>query len=358
MTSLHHSDLTGLALLARTGDRELRPVLLAHHTREFVAADRRDRRAVATYEALALGLIPLVPDDVVASVSAMLCQVLEAPPRVLALLGERRTARSDISPKALARSEGLTRHAVCELVAQEQRAVDIALASNVVAPLDAHSRHELVNRAVSDGELATVLLGRADLSAAERGALFVHGDAAERDRIRAELEGPLAAASPVIPHLSEWRRTRLLRAAAAADVPALLAELGRALGFPSTPGWQLHQPVEAELFALALTASGLAVEDCVRVLLTADKGIAASVPAVFRLRQVCRTTPRAVAWHLLGAAKPARKARAEPRKSGERTKLADAARAAASETARPARTPRASVLAGRRSRSTTGPDRS
>lgn len=356
MPSVHHPDL---ALLARSGDRELRPVLLTHHTREFVAAHSRDRRAIVMYEALALGLIPLVPDDVVADVSAMLRQVADAPPRVLALLVERRALRSDLSPEALAPSEGLTRHAVAELAGLARPAVDRALAGNAAAPLDAHVRRELVGRAVRDEALARALLARADLSAAERGALFVHADAAERDRIRAGLETAVAAASPTLPPLSDRRRARLLKAAAAADLPALLAELGRALGLAPAPAWQLDEPVGAELFALALAAAGLSVEDSVRVLLTADRRIAASVPAVFRLRQVCRTTPRAVAWHLLGAAKPVRKAR--PPSAGqpaERVRRAESARAAASEAARPAPARRTSAPAGRRSRSTTGPDRS
>ena len=104
MSSIPQPDLAGLAMLARKGDPELRPVLLTLHTREFVSAASRDRRTVSTYEALALGLIPLVPDDVIADVAAMLRNVAEAPPRVMDLIGERREAWSRPDPVRTARS--------------------------------------------------------------------------------------------------------------------------------------------------------------------------------------------------------------------------------------------------------------
>jgi hypothetical protein len=359
MSSFQQPDLAGLAMLARSGDRELRPVLLTLHTRAFVSA-ARDRRSIATYEALALGLIPLVPDDVVADIWAMLRQVPEAPARVMALLGERRSARSVLDPISRARAAGLTRLDVADLVILADAGVDLALACNPAAPLDAHARNELVTRATRNGDLARALLARSELSAVEKGDLFAFAtEAAERDRIREELEIAGAAARAPLPSLSTWRRTRLLRAAAKADMPALLTELGRALGLAPTPEWRLDEAIEAELFALALVAAGLPVEDCVRVLLTADPRIASSVPAVFRLRQVCRSTSRAVAWRLLGAQQPARKAGAAKTSGAARGKQAENARAvSAMEPARPSRARPASAPAGRRSRSTTGPDRS
>jgi hypothetical protein len=358
MSSLQRPDLAGLAMLARNGDRELRPVLLTLHTREFVSAAQRDRRIVATYEALALGLIPLVPDDVVADVSAMLRHVPETPARVVELLTARRNARSLPDPLQLAASAALTTTGVAELVTLAEPRIDLALASNLAVMLDARARSTLVGRALRDRALARALLARSELSAGERAALFPFAeDAATRDSIREELERATGVAAPNLPSLSEWRRTRLLRAATKADLPGLLAELGKALGRSPTPAWQLDEPVEAELFALALVAAGLAVEDCVRVLLTADRRIAASVPAVFRLRQVCRTTSRAAAWRILGANEAPRKSRPTASASA-RPKTAEGARAlSASDPVRTAQARPASVPAGRRSRSTTGRDR-
>ena len=360
MPSPFQPDLAGLAMLARVGDRELRPVLLTHHTREFVSSPARDRRIVATYEALALGLIPLVPDDVVADISAMLRHVPETPARVIELLRGRRTAGSAPHPVTQAASAGLTRLDVADLLTLGDGEVDLALAGNRGAPLDAHAREVLVSRAVKDGSVARALLGRPELSAGERGALFAFAsEAASRDAIRVELERATAVSAPALPALSAWRHSRLMRAAGRADVPAVAAELAKVVGLPAAPDWRLDDPAESELFALTLVAAGLPVEDCVRVLLTADRRIAASVPAVFRLREVCRTTSRAVAWQLVGGSEAPRRSRAAASGAAGRAKQVDGARTlSATEPARSSRAPRASAPADRRSRSTTGRDRS
>ncbi|NNM72664.1 hypothetical protein [Enterovirga aerilata] len=358
MSSFPPPDLAGLAMLARNGDRELRPVLLKLHTREFVAAALRDRRAVATYEALALGLIPLVPDDVIADVSAMLQRVPEAPARVIDLLAARRRARSEPDPRERAAAATLSQAESADLLALGDPAIDLALARNRNAAIDAHGRRELVARAAADRALADALLARPDLSAWERGALFRFvRDRAERDRIREELERAAAASAPNLPALSAWRRARILRAAAKADLPELFGELARALGLGEAPPWNLDDPAEAELFGLALVAAGLAIEDCMRVLLTADPRISASVPAVFRLRQVCRTTSRAAAWQLLAARELPRKPARATGAADPRGRKAEGAPGAVTERARPSPASRASAPAGHRSRSTTGPDR-
>ena len=358
MSCLQQPDLAGLAMLARNGDRELRPVLLTLHTRAFASASQRDRRTVATYEALALGLIPLVPDDVIADIWAVLRQVPEAPARVVELLAARRQARSQPDPRHRAASATLSAFEVAELITLAQAEVDLALARNLAIPLAAPARSILVGRGINDGELARALLARSELSAYERGALFAFAEeAVERDRIRDELDRATAVAAPGLPALSAWRRSRLLRAATKADLPGLMAELGKVLGLSPAPAWQLDEPAGAELFALSLVAAGLAVEDCVRVLLTADRRISASVPAIFRLRQVCRTTSRMSAWRILGACEAPRKSRAAASIPSGRKK-ADGARAlSATDPVRPAQARQASAPAGRRSRSTTGRDR-
>jgi hypothetical protein len=349
-----------MAMLARVGDRELRPVLLTHHTREFVSSPMRDRRTVATYEALALGLIPLVPDDVVADISAMLRQVPETPARVIELLRGRRTVGSPPHPVTQAASAGLSRLDVADLLTLAEGDVDLALARNGAAPLDAHAREVLVSRAAKDGTLAEALLARTELSAWERGALFAFApDAISRDGIRVELERAVAVSAPALPALSAWRQSRLMRSAARGDVAGLAAELAKTLGLARVPDWRLDEPAQSELFASALVAAGLKVEDCVRVLLTADRRIAASVPAVFRLREVCRTTSRAVAWQLVGGSTTPRRGRAAASGAAGRPKQAVGARAlSATDPARGLSAPPASAPADRRLRSTTGRDRS
>jgi hypothetical protein len=300
MSSLAHTDLAGLADLAQRRDREIRPLLLRMHTRAFASATVRDGRLLATFEAIASGLIPLVDDDVVDEVESALRSVPDVPSAIRSLL-DRHSAR--------ARQTAL----------------------------------------------------------GARAARYRSEAAPGREEIRAALALEPGLADTPLPPLSAARRLRMLKAAATGDLAGVLAEIGRALKLPETPDWRLDRPADAELFALSLVAAGLEENDRARVLLTVDEALARSVRAVFGLTRLCRTVPRAVAAELVravagmprpaeGAAKPARTERGSARDpKPPRTR-----RDGASATARtaPAPDPAASGPAGRRSRSTTGPDRS
>jgi hypothetical protein len=361
MSTLAQPDVAGLAMLARHGDRELRPVLLTLQTRQFVAAPHRDRHMAATYESLALGLIPLVPDDVVAEVAAMLKRVPEPPARVMAMLRQRRSAHSLYDPIRLASGETLDPHDIADLVALARPEVDRALAANGGTVLDAQAVDALVGRAVEDAELARALLARPEPGILQRAALFRFAAEWERDRIRVELERAIAVSAPARAILTDARRARLFKLAQAAKFEALRAELGKALRIDPAPAWRVDDPAGAELFALSLAAVGLDGEDCISILLSADRQVAASVPTVFRLAHICRTTSPAVAARLVGAGTAAPAKRAPRRATASRPRQADGARAAASASEalapRPARGRSASAPAGRRSRSTTGRDR-
>lgn len=301
MSSLAHTDLAGLAVLAQRRDREIRPFLLRLHTREFACAAVRDGRLLQTFEAIASGLIPLVSDNVVDEVASALVSIPDVPSTIRVLL-DRHSAR-----------------------------------------------------------------GRQAATCA-RAVLYRSQEAAVREDIRAALALGPGAADKALPSLSAARRTRMLKAAAAGDLAGALLDLGRILKLPDAPDWHLDRPADAELFALALLAAGLDDDDRARVLLTIDEALSRSVQAVFFLTRLCRTVPREVATELVrivsgaagtGQAKAARSARAPA--SGPDVKPPRARRsggAIASGRTAPAPGPAESGPVGRRSRSTTGPDRS
>lgn len=364
MQSLAQPDLVSLASMARSGDRELRPVLLVLQARAFVSAAEPDRRMAASFEALALGLIPLVPDDVVADVHTILNGSPHVPEPVRALLRQRRRAHSADEPLRQARSGRLDAVDFAELIAAEDAEIDVALGENDAVVLDGRSLQTLVSRAIQNPTLALALLARSEPSAFDRAALYRFAGLPERDAIRRDLGTPACVSSGAMPLLSAARRGRILRLAERRNLPGLLAELGKALKVAPAPTWQLDEAPEAELFALALRACGLDAEDCVRVILTVEEALAQSVEAVFSLAEICRTTPQAVARHLVGAgsagrAVTARASRMPDTAGAPRTKRAESARALASSAPPPrSRGPRANALPGRRSKSTTDRDRS
>lgn len=94
-------DLFSLAQMARSLHADLRPMLLRTHTQTFAAARNRDPRAARDFEAIALGLIPLVTDDVLAETDAMLRRVADAPASVTSALAARlgRAGPAEAAPR-------------------------------------------------------------------------------------------------------------------------------------------------------------------------------------------------------------------------------------------------------------------
>lgn len=368
MPSPAHHDPAALASLALAGDRELRPALLVLQARAFASGPQGDKRSAASFEALALGLIPLVTDDVVADVSAILSAAPYLPERVRLSLQQRRNAHSMAEPVRLAASGSLGLDEVAGLVALERPDVDLVLAENPSLTLGGHLLATLVERARREPSLARALLARPEPSAFHRAALYVLADEPTRMGIRQLLERSGAVASQARPQLSPETRDRLLALAEARQYGLLRSELGLVLSLASAPKWRLKHPAEAELFGLALVACGLPAEDCVQVLLTVHRSLATSVAAVFHLAQLCRTTSPAVAACMVAAGvppgrlrkakppaakPPAESPQASPVLRPSRLKLADRTRAgeAIGRLARPSSRP-ASALADHRSRST------
>ena len=88
-------DLSDLARLAQHPGDELRPLLLRIHAQAFAAASSRDEAMCGNFATLALGLIPLVTDDVLADTAALLRTIDGVPPGVTAALaGTARAGRA------------------------------------------------------------------------------------------------------------------------------------------------------------------------------------------------------------------------------------------------------------------------
>jgi uncharacterized protein (DUF2336 family) len=329
------SDLSGLVALAQERDLDLRPVILRVQTDLFLAAPARDAETLAAFEALACGLVPTVDEETAAIVAGKLAPCPDAPHSVLlalarkggeprrkvieravrltpALLAEAVADGSDPAPLLAARQD-LDAAAAEELVERADPGIDRVLAANPGLPLTVFVRDTLLARARGDAELAQGLLRRPDLSAPERALLYDHADAATRTDIRTALV-PFAGLRPApTPRADAAAATRLATLAAAADRDRFAEALAETLGLPRA-AWEFDRPERRDLLALGLAAAGVPEEECIRIFLTLDPAISRSVAAVFHLVGLVRSTPPAVARHVVEsvldvAAAPARGAR-------------------------------------------------
>ncbi|WP_375458432.1 hypothetical protein [uncultured Enterovirga sp.] len=369
-------DLSHLARLAQSPKADLRPLLLRIQTQTFVSAQNRCPAAARDYEEIALGLIPLVTDDVLSETAALLGNVDDAPEAVLGALRSR--LAPDMPPPAPATADrhssaaratlaDLSPSEVDDFVSLARDEVDLALAANRAVRLGGHALASLVDRARFRESLALRLLARSDLSVADRAALYGFAPTDVRAAIRGEVEGHLARTAPSRPRPGTGAGERILALAAGQRPTRLVSFLAAELRLG--PGWRLDANHEAsrETLVLALRALDLAPDDCVRVLLGLDWREAKSVDVIFELAAVARSTSLDAAAYLVGSDVPQRQAPVETRRSdtreldrGRRGKAAagrlDAANPALSAV-RPARASGPSVPAGHRSKSTRGLDR-
>jgi hypothetical protein len=322
MPDFQWPDLSSLASLARTQDLDLRPVLLRVHADLFIAAPSRDKETVRTFEALALGFLPLVDTATAAIVAHKLAPFPETPPRVLDALmrrgGEVRAAVLAGTPMAsergepvadanlrrlrlLSRGRELSPADVSELLSARDEAIDLALARNVEAPLVPSELQQLAERGRNRSDLALALLER-ELGPGEEAILYLHADRTRRAQIRVRLEPVVAlSATSYVPRASQNSVDLLVGAAMARDMPAFETELAGLLGLSVMPAWSFHSEERRELLALALVAAGVPDESCIRIFLTLDRTVACSVQAVFRLAQTVRTVSRPLATYLVEA---------------------------------------------------------
>jgi hypothetical protein len=260
------ADLSGLADLAQTRAGALRPVLLASQAALFATARRRDPASCATFEALALGLIPLVDRSTLVDVAALLELVPDVPQCVRALLAQRLGGDDDM---ALARDPGTV--------------------------LDGRRLAELVDAARSSPELAAALLARPELSVFDRAALYRVADAAQRAAIREDLAAKLPRRSTGRLALPSGLKERLRQAANGCEAARLLAVHGIGPSQEAAESGLADSEAEREMFALALVAVGFAPLECGRYFVTLDPKVSRSPEPVFHLARLVRETPAAVA---------------------------------------------------------------
>ena len=278
-----NADLSSLAALAQTRDGDLRPVLLQAQTQLFVNG-RRDPDAVATFEALALGLIPLVGREILVRVAAALAPVTEAPPGVLSAIAARLGAHSD-GDDTVAGGDAAT----------------LALARNPEIVLDGHRLEALVDRARTWPALAQAILARPEPSVFDRAALYRFATSPQRAEIRANLGPRLLSGSTPRLALSSAMRETLLATPDGPRTAIMLAKLGLGPTPEAAAAGLVGERVEQELFALALLALGLTAEECITVFLTLDRSIAHSVETILHLAGIVRSTAPAVATYLATA---------------------------------------------------------
>ena len=290
-------DLSGLAMMARACAGDMRPLVLRVQTEAFVGAPLADRSLVQSYEALALGLIPLVSDEVVAEVDELLQGADRTPPSIAAALARRLGGNREFTGRrAGPEAESgivLDRTQIAELVARGVQEIDLALAEDRRLVIDGYALRELVGRARSARDLARALLARSELTVFDRASLYRHADETSRDEIRLGLErSPLSIAGP---EPDPQRRSRLLGAADQADLEGVVRELAAILNLKAAPRWRFASLADKEVFAAALLAAGLSPADSLRVCLMLSAHVTRPSAALLRLARVIRTMSPAVA---------------------------------------------------------------
>lgn len=312
-SSLRDRDMSGLVDLAGAGAAEARPTLLRVHTRLFLEAASHASGDIATFAALACGLIPLVDADTRAFVAQALARHPAAPWAVLEALlrsgGDAAAAiiaavpalperrREDVlasgdrqSLAALAMRADLPAAAVRELVARDDDAVMLAIARNAAAPVPDDVFRHLTARARRHVALARALLARPDLPILDAAALLPLAPVGQRKDILARL----AEEARVAP-----RRTRpagsavtqaLIGHAADHDRLSFGVLIATTIGLDADGAARVLTDPSGELLALALIVAGLAPDEAVRIFLTLEPAIARSVEKVFTLAERVRTT--------------------------------------------------------------------
>lgn len=314
-------DLWGLAQPQRDPS-DLRATLLRLHAELFVEAPVRDAETVRSFEALALGFLPLVGAETLQTIARLAAPCVDTPASILTYLVHRSTETRDavvrLAPRlpaqavdlllgtadgrlALAHRPDLDRRPIELLLVMGDNAIEDALAANPsLAAADA-AFVELIHRAQLRPSLARILLMRPDLTLADRCSLYLAADPDTRSRIREQMAAsPLVQPPPLLSRLT-GRTEELLALAEAGDVRGVEGWLTGTLGLPSSTRWSILEAERHDILALALRVLGVAEEDAVRVFLTLHPALAHSVATVFGLVRTFRTTLRPIALALVEA---------------------------------------------------------
>lgn len=312
-SSLRDRDLSGLADLAGTGAAEARPTLLRVRTRLFLDAASHSSEDIATFSALACGLIPLVDADTRAFVAQALASHAAAPLAVLEALlrsgGDAAAAVVAAMPTlperwreevlasgdpqrlaALAMRADLPAAIVRELAARGDEAVMLGLARNAAAPLPDDVFRDMTMRARRHIPLARALLARPDLPALDAAALLPLAPAGQRTDILARL-GEQARVAPRRPRPAGSAVIQaLVSHAAHGDRLGFGVLIATTIGLDAEGAARVLTDPSGELLALALIVAGLTPDEAVRIFLTLEPAIARSVETVFTLTERVRTT--------------------------------------------------------------------
>jgi hypothetical protein len=313
-------DLWDIALSEREPS-DARATLLELHADQFVNAPVRDRETIESFEAIALGFLPLVRHPVLLAVARTIAPCEDLPASVIAFLAERSPeTRAIVSAAAarlpssvidlllgsshdraaLAARADLDDGTLGRLLILAEPPIEDALACNGALDPTSEAFAQLVDRGRRRPALARLLLARGDLTLADEAALSLAADPERRADICERLAASAAfQRTHLVPRLVETARDELLLAAADGDVGRVETLLGDALGLPPSAEWRILEDERYELLALGLNAAGMEEEDAVRVFLTLHPAISHSVGVVFALVRSLRAVPRATALALV-----------------------------------------------------------
>ena len=329
MASSAWPDLWSVAL-AEGDPADARAKLLRLHAELFISAPIRDKDAVESFEAIALGFAPHVTQTVLVDVARMVASCPDTPASVLDALAQRfpetRDIVMDLAPRlpptvvdlllgtrrdrlALAARPDLDERTLERLLVLHDRDVDEALAANRALLPGDEGFAALIERARSNPALARALLARSDLPVADQAALYLFADMDRRVLIRSQVAASALFQRPHLPfRLAPAKAEELLAAAQRGDVAGFETQLTACFGLPPDVEWRLLERDRHELIALALRALGLEEEDATRIFLTLHPAVSHSVATVFSLVRIARIVARPTALALVEAILAARTA--------------------------------------------------
>ncbi|WP_336809668.1 DUF2336 domain-containing protein [Bosea sp. MMO-172] len=325
-------ELADLARLARDGGLDLSPISLRVKADLLLSSPQPSPADLAAFSEMAEALLPGIDEATALILARKLAGWARTPAPVLSGLSakggavlaellrhgmpvpeaeiERLVETGDEAMRAaLAVRSDLTAQAVIMLVADANRAFDLALIANHNAPMPRAAVDSLIARARVEPAYRPGLLARPDLSNLELAPLFLHAGVERRLAI---LESLMAREAL---HPSE-RRPALTGPAfagwldlAAEDRSAAFAAIAEHLGGGATMAAAMAGDASRDLAALALTASGTTVEEATRFLIRLGDETAHSVERIFALVALMRAVRPAIAFrlamHIAGTAAPA-----------------------------------------------------
>ncbi len=314
-------ELADLARLARDGGLDLSPISLRVKADLLLSSPQPSPADLAAFSEMAEALLPGIDEATALILARKLAGWPQTPAPVLTGLAakggavlaellrhgmpvaeaeiERLVETGDEAMRAaLAVRSDLSAQAVLMLVADESRALDLALIANHNAPMPRAAVDSLIARARTEPAYRPGLLARPDLSNLELAPLFLHAGA---ERRLAVLESLMAREAL---HPSE-RRPALTGAVfagwldlAAEDRGSAFAAIAEHLGGGGALAAAMAGDASRDLAALALTASGTTVEEATRFLIRLGDDAAHSVERIFALVALMRSVRPAIAFRL------------------------------------------------------------